>query len=62
MYLRKYLSLITITNEYIYSMVCRILKHRVATYGQIARLVDSPRGVRQIGYAFSAFADDQSAP
>ncbi|WP_197722140.1 MGMT family protein [Sulfuriflexus mobilis] len=42
--------------EDIYAMVRRVPRGRVATYGQIARLVNRPRGARQIGYALAALA------
>lgn len=37
--------------EHIFAVVRRIPTGRVATYGQIARLVGRPRAARQIGYA-----------
>jgi methylated-DNA-protein-cysteine methyltransferase-like protein len=46
----------------IYAMVCRIPEGRVATYGQIARLINRPRGARQIGYALAALRDDMQVP
>lgn len=46
----------------IYAMVCRIPEGRVATYGQIARLVNRPRGARQVGYALAALPDDRQVP
>ncbi|MDE6189456.1 MAG: MGMT family protein [Clostridia bacterium] len=35
----------------VYSVVIKIPKGKVATYGQIARLLDSPRASRAVGYA-----------
>lgn len=46
----------------IYAVVCRIPEGRVATYGQIARLLNRPRGARQIGYALAALSDDRQVP
>ena len=46
----------------VYAMVCRIPEGRVATYGQIARLLNRPRGARQIGYALAALSDDRQVP
>ncbi len=43
-------------------MVRRIPEGRVATYGQIARLINRPRGARQIGYALAALSDDKRVP
>lgn len=37
--------------EQIYAVVCRIPKGKVATYGQVARLVGNPRYSRVVGYA-----------
>lgn len=46
----------------IYAVVCRIPEGQVATYGQIARLIDRPRGARQVGYALAALSDDKQVP
>ncbi len=43
----------------IYRIVNQIPRGRVATYGQVARLVGIPGHARQVGYALSAMADDQ---
>ena len=51
-----------ITYDRIYSMVRRIRKGRVATYGQIARLAGIPRQPRQIGYALAALRDHHPVP
>lgn len=40
--------------EAIYSVVRRIPAGKVATYGQVARLANRPRGARQVGYALAA--------
>ena len=37
--------------EEVYEVVKAIPKGKVATYGQIARLLDSPRSSRAVGYA-----------
>ena len=50
------------TYDDIYAIVCRIPEGRVATYGQIARLINRPRGARQIGYALAALSDDRQVP
>jgi methylated-DNA-protein-cysteine methyltransferase-like protein len=51
----------TIYDE-IYAVVCRIPEGQVATYGQIARLINRPRGARQVGYALAALSDDKQVP
>jgi len=51
-----------ITYDRIYSMVRRIPKGRVATYGQIAWIVGIPRQARQIGYALAALRDHYPVP
>lgn len=38
----------------IYEVVRAIPRGRVATYGQVARFVDAPRGARAVGWALSA--------
>ena len=38
-------------NESVYSIVRQIPRGRVATYGQIARMVGKPRNARFVGYA-----------
>lgn len=46
----------------IYKMVCQIPKGQIATYGQIARLINRPRGARQVGYALAALDSDTHVP
>jgi methylated-DNA-protein-cysteine methyltransferase related protein len=41
----------------IYTVVRRIPKGRVATYGQVAALAGRPRYARQVGYALAALRD-----
>ena len=48
--------------EQIYEMVCSIPEGKVATYGQIARLVNRPNGARQVGYALAALPEDHEVP
>ena len=50
------------TYEQIYTVVRRIPEGRVATYDQIARLVNRPRWARQVGYALAALTDDGQVP
>lgn len=48
--------------EQIYEMVCSIPDGKVATYGQIARLVNRPNGARQVGYALAALPEEHEVP
>lgn len=48
--------------ERVYEMVRRIPPGRVATYGQIARLLDWPRGARTVGWALRALKPDTDVP
>lgn len=51
-----------LSHERIYRQVRRIPKGRVATYGQIARLLGFPRHARQVGYALAGLDDEHSVP
>jgi methylated-DNA-protein-cysteine methyltransferase-like protein len=46
----------------IYSVVSRIPRSRVATYGQVARLAGRPGQARFVGYALSALDDRSRVP
>jgi methylated-DNA-protein-cysteine methyltransferase-like protein len=46
----------------IYSVVRRIPRGRVATYGQVAELVGLPGGARQVGYALHALGPASTVP
>jgi len=48
--------------ERIYSVVARIPRGRVATYGQVARLAGLPGQARLVGYALSALPDGSRVP
>lgn len=48
--------------ERVYEMVRRIPPGRVATYGQIARLLDWPRGARTVGWALRALKPGTGVP
>jgi methylated-DNA-protein-cysteine methyltransferase related protein len=50
------------THARIYSVVSRIPKGRVATYGQVARLAGFPGQARLVGYALSALDDRTRIP
>lgn len=41
-------------SESVFAQVVRIPKGKVSTYGQIARLIGSPRSARYVGYALRA--------
>ncbi|MBI2984161.1 MAG: methylated-DNA--[protein]-cysteine S-methyltransferase [Candidatus Kerfeldbacteria bacterium] len=46
----------------IYNMVRRVPRGRVATYGQIAALIGSPRSARVVGWALRALEPDTKVP
>ena len=46
----------------IYSVVRRVPKGRVATYGQIAVLAGMPRHARQVGYALNKLPEGERVP
>lgn len=52
------------TNIYqeVYKVVSLIPVGKVATYGQIARLLGRPRHARQVGYALAALPDEHEVP
>ena len=50
------------TYRRIYSVVRRIPKGRVATYGQVAALAGLPGHARQVGYALHALAENTRVP
>ncbi len=49
-------------SERIYSVVARIPRGRVATYGQVARLAGMAGQARLVGYALSALAEGSRLP
>ena len=46
----------------VYWVVQRIPPGKVATYGQIARLIGVPRGARTVGWALHSLPDDVEVP
>lgn len=48
--------------ERIWSIVRRIPRGKVATYGSIAELARIPNGARQVGYALHALRDESGVP
>jgi methylated-DNA-protein-cysteine methyltransferase related protein len=52
----------TMSYERIYSVVARIPRGRVATYGQIARLAGLPGRARLVGYALAALTEGSRIP
>jgi len=51
-----------INRNMVYSMTSRIPEGRIATYGQIAKLIGFPRHARQIGFALSTLKNGSSVP
>ena len=51
-----------ITYQKIYTIVKKIPRGKVATYGQIVHLVGIPSQPRWIGYALSARNEDSNVP
>jgi methylated-DNA-protein-cysteine methyltransferase-like protein len=49
-------------HDRIHSVVSRIPKGRIATYGQIAHLAGMPRQARLVGYALHALPADTRVP
>ena len=50
------------SHERIYSVVARIPRGRVATYGQVAHLANLPGQARLVGYALSALDERSRIP
>ena len=48
--------------ERVFAIVCKIPSGKVASYGQIAALVGSPRAARQVGWAMATAPADGSVP
>jgi methylated-DNA-protein-cysteine methyltransferase-like protein len=48
--------------DQVYAVVQRIPPGKVATYGQIARLLGRPRGAREVGWALRDLPDDRDVP
>jgi len=48
--------------EQVYDMVCSVPEGKVASYGQIARLIGRPRHARQVGYALAALPEEHEVP
>ncbi len=46
----------------IYCVVKEIPRGRVATYGQIVKIVGIPKDARRVGYALSALMEDSDVP
>ena len=51
-----------ISDKNIYDMVSRIPEGKVATYGQIAKLIGYPNHARYIGRALSELENDSNVP
>lgn len=50
------------TNQAIYAVVRQIPEGKVASYGQIARIVGRGIGARQVGYAMAALRSGSDVP
>jgi methylated-DNA-protein-cysteine methyltransferase-like protein len=48
--------------EHVYEVVRRIPPGRVATYGQIARILGTPRAARTVGWALRALPEGSDVP
>lgn len=48
--------------DQVYAMVQRIPPGKVATYGQIARILGRPRGAREVGWALRDLPGDRDVP
>ena len=48
--------------EWVWAVVKRIPRGRVATYGQVAALVGMPRHARQVGHALAATPENRKIP
>lgn len=46
----------------VWDLVCQIPPGRVATYGQIAEILESPRAARTVGWALHALPEGASVP
>ncbi|MBU1130731.1 MGMT family protein [Patescibacteria group bacterium] len=46
----------------VYSLVKKIPKGKVATYGQIASIISTPRAARMVGWALHVGAEENKAP
>ena len=46
----------------VYQVVCRVPPGKVATYGQIARILGQPRSARTVGWALRSMPEDSDAP
>jgi methylated-DNA-protein-cysteine methyltransferase-like protein len=58
----KTITAYTSVYKKIYAQIRLIPQGKVATYGQIARLADIPRGARQVGYALRVLPDGSDLP
>ena len=58
----RFSSMAVSNYDRIYSVVRRIPRGRVATYGQVAELAGLARHARQVGYALSALPDGSRVP
>lgn len=48
--------------ERVYEVVKRVPKGKVVTYGQVAKMIGSPRSARQVGYALHVNPEPGAIP
>ena len=48
--------------EKVYDLVCQIPEGKVASYGQIAAMLDHPRAARMVGWAMSQLPENTIVP
>jgi methylated-DNA-protein-cysteine methyltransferase-like protein len=48
--------------ERVYEVIKRIPKGKVVTYGQVAKMIGSPRSARQVGYALHVNPEPGAIP
>ena len=49
-------------NQSVYQLVAKIPEGKVASYGQIARMLGAPRKARHVGYALAATPEELHIP
>ncbi|MBI2054941.1 MAG: MGMT family protein [Candidatus Sungbacteria bacterium] len=48
--------------EEVYKWVCKVPRGKVATYGQIASIISTPRSAQVVGFALRALPKDNDVP
>ncbi len=60
--MRKEQPRMKLQHDAVYALVRRIPRGRVATYGQLARMLGMPRHARHVGFALSAIPEGLDIP